>query len=106
VLEVTKYPVKDSEYLSGDLTEDTRTVGALERELRDLRFVSLGGCFKAAHAELHLTDYDNPDEERIADDLDPSKLVAYIWRTGISAFQIDDPYIDHYIAYEKERSRR
>ena len=106
VLEVTKYPVKDSEYLSGDLTEDTRTVGALEREVRDLRFVSLGGCFKEAHAELHLTDYDNPEEERNANDLDPSKLVAYIWRTGISAFQVDDPYVDRFIAYESERQGR
>lgn len=106
VLEVTKYPVKDNEYLSGDLTEDTRTVAALERELANLRFVSLGGCFKAAHAALHLSDYDDPDEIRSANDLDPSKLVAYIWRTGISAFQADDPYVERFIAYEKERMGR
>lgn len=106
VLEVTKYPVKEAEYLSGDLIEDKLTVTALERELRDLRFVSLGGCFKVAHAQLHLTDYDNPDEERSADDLDPSKLVAYIWRTGVSAFQIDAPYVERFIAYENERSKR
>lgn len=105
VLEVTKYPVKDSEYLSGDLAEDTRTVDALERELSNLRFVSLGGCFKEAHAELHLSDYDDPDEER-GKELDPSKLVAYIWRTGISAFEPSAPYVTQYLAYEAERKKR
>lgn len=104
VLEVTKYPVKDSEYLSGDLTEDTRTVDALERELSNLRFVSLGGCFKAAHAELNFSDYDDPAAER-GKELDPTKLVAYIWKTGVSAFEPSAPYVQHYLAYEAERRK-
>ena len=98
VLEVTKYPVKDAEYLSGDLSEDTRTVEALERELRDLRFVSLGGCFKEAHAQLHLTDHDDPSADgKIYDE---TQLIAYIWRTGVSAFEPSQDYVKQYLTYE------
>ena len=101
VLEVTKYPVKDSEYLSGDLTEDTRTVEALERELRDLRFVSLGGCFKETHAQLHLSDFDDPDAD--GKSYNEERLVAYIWRTGVTAFEPSESYVKQFLSYEAAR---
>ena len=102
IREVTKYPMKDTEYLTGDFDYDARTVADLERELHDLRFVSMGGAFRRAHAELNLTDYDDPEADA-PENRDASKLVAYVWRTGVTRYDEDAPYVRQYLAYEAAR---
>ena len=102
VNEVTKYAIKDTDYLTDDFELDKATVSDLERELANLRFVSMGGVFKEAHAQLNLGDYDDPatDAQHTSD---PAKLVAYIWRTGVTRYDEDAPYVKQWLDYEAAR---
>ena len=103
VNEVTKYSIKDTDYLTGELAEDREVVRDLERELHDLRFVSLGGVFRKAHAALKLTDYDDPEADDATFNVDASKLVAFIWQTGVTRYDESAPYLQHYLGYEAAR---
>lgn len=69
VLETSKYPVKDSDYLTGDIDYDMEVIGDLEKGLFRKRQVAYGGLFKKLHAILHLQD-DEDDLLNIGGDVD------------------------------------
>lgn len=61
VLETSKYPVKDSDYLSNNFDRDTLVVDELEKGLNRKRQIGYGGLFKEIRKKLHLEDVEEGD---------------------------------------------
>ena len=84
--EVTKYAVKDADYIipdDWDLT--TETVAVLDQALANRRLIAFGGIMKKIRALLQLEDEDagdlvNVGEEPARDEV--YKLVKYFWYSG------------------------
>lgn len=60
-METSKYPVKDSDYLSNNLDRDTLVVDELEKGLNRKRQIGYGGLFKEIRKKLHLEDVEEGD---------------------------------------------
>jgi len=54
--EVGKYAVKDSEYITGDISADNSVLGVLVSTLHHRRLFSWGGLYKCIHKLLNLSD--------------------------------------------------
>lgn len=74
IKETAKYPVKDSEYLTGDIERDTEIVNDLEKGLYKKRLLAYGGLFKEIHKELNLDKSEDElvhiDDEKDFDETD------------------------------------
>lgn len=90
VAEVSKYAVKDSDYIipdDWDFTVDT--VRLLDKVLDRRRFVGFGGKFKEWHKKLNLDDemngdlinLENRDKEEASDE-----RIFYVWNAGYSQY--------------------
>lgn len=88
VAEVSKYPVKEADYIvydDWDLTCDA--VAVLDEALANRRLIAYGGILKDARRQLKMTDSDDADLVHLDDDADlvPDKnfvLEYYFWHTG------------------------
>lgn len=89
--EVSKYPIKDADFLDPDdyeLTVDT--VRLLDKVLDSRRLVAYGGLLRDIKKRLHIVDIENADlvhtdDEPIFDD-EPYDLISYVWHTGYSQY--------------------
>lgn len=63
ILEVSKYPVKDTDVIQGNkvTSENVETVLALDNALAYKRLIGYGGLLKEIHKELNLGDAENGD---------------------------------------------
>lgn len=61
VLETSKYPVKDSDYLTNNFDRDTSVVDELEKALNRKRQIGYGGLFKEIRKKLFLDDVEEGD---------------------------------------------
>lgn len=70
ILEVSKYPVKDSDVIKGNKVtdENVETVLALDNALAYKRLVGYGGLLKEIHKELNLGDGENGDLVNISEE--------------------------------------
>ncbi|TFW45525.1 replication protein [Bacillus sp. 005/A4HT-01/001] len=94
ILEVSKYPVKDTDVIRGDkVTEDNLdTVYYLDGALASRRLIGYGGILKEIHQELKLTDAEEGDLIRIDEEEDEIsndafEVMAY-WHVGIKNYII------------------
>ncbi|MGG0757744.1 protein rep, partial [Brevibacillus laterosporus] len=69
ILEVSKYPVKDTDVIKGNkiTQENVETVLALDNALAYKRLIGYGGILKAVHKELNLGDAENGDLVNISE---------------------------------------
>lgn len=70
ILEVSKYPVKDTDVLKGKKVtdENLETVEILDEVLADKKLISYGGLLKEIHKELNLGDAEDGDLVNISED--------------------------------------
>lgn len=68
VLETSKYPVKDSEYLTNDLERDKFVTDQLETGLHRKRQLGYGLLFKEIRKKLQLDDVEDGDLQHVGED--------------------------------------
>ncbi|MEK5105116.1 protein rep [Cytobacillus sp. FSL M8-0252] len=70
ILEVSKYPVKDTDVIKGNqiTSENVETVLALDDALAYKRLIGYGGLLKEIHKELNLGDAEDGDLVKISED--------------------------------------
>jgi len=88
VLEVSKYPVKDTDIVKGNKVtkENTETVLALDNALAYKRLIGYGGILKEIHKELNLGDAEEGDLINIAEDDEQANEtfeVMFKWHVGL-----------------------
>jgi plasmid rolling circle replication initiator protein Rep len=94
VLEISKYPVKDSDILRGNkVTEDNLdTVYYLDDALSARRLIGYGGILKEIHKELNLGDAEDGDLVKIEEEDDEVANAAFevmaYWHPGIKNYII------------------
>lgn len=84
--EVTKYTVKDSEYLTGAFDRDRSLVSTLMPALYKRKLVSFSGCFIVARKQLKLDDYTDGDLVNIDGFSNNEMLLAIVrfhWCAGV-----------------------
>ena len=94
VLEISKYPVKDTDVMSGSkVTDDNlNTVFYLDDALSARRLIGYGGILKEIHKELNLGDAEDGDLVKIEEEDDEVaneafEVMAY-WHPGIKNYII------------------
>lgn len=94
ILEVSKYPVKDTDVIKGnEVTKDNvETVLDLDNALSYKRLIAYGGILKDIHKELNLGDAEDGDLIHIDDDSDEVangaiEVMAY-WHIGLKNYVI------------------
>lgn len=97
LLEISKYPVKDTDIIQGDevTPENVETLKTFEEAFSYKRLISYGGLMKQIHKELNLQDVEDPDADLIEiDDENKDELansitevVAY-WNIGLKDYVI------------------
>ncbi|KLV28686.1 protein rep [Priestia megaterium] len=97
LLEISKYPVKDTDIIEGDTvtTENVETLKTFESAFSYKRLISYGGLMKDIHKELNLQDVEDQDADLIEiDDENKDELansitevVAY-WNIGLRDYVI------------------
>lgn len=68
IFEVSKYPVKDTDVMSGNRDEDSYAVLALENALKGKRMISYGKLMKEYHKKLNLENIETADLIKVADE--------------------------------------
>ncbi|MGG3047281.1 protein rep [Bacillus anthracis] len=92
--EVSKYPVKDTEFLKGDRQENALTVYVMDKSLSYKRLIGYGGLLKEIRKELQLEDVEGDgadlikiderdDENEIANEIE---FVTAYWHYGIKDY--------------------
>lgn len=89
--EISKYAVKDKEYIyQNDLELSVKVVKVLDEVLKDRRLIAYGGIMKEAKKKLQLEDEENGDLTHITDDIltkdEIYNIVMYSWSTGLKEF--------------------
>jgi len=97
LLEISKYPVKDTDIIEGDTvtSENVETLKIFETAFSYKRLISYGGLMKEIHKELNLQDVEDQDADLIEiddenkDDLANSitEVIAY-WNIGLRDYVI------------------
>lgn len=92
LLEISKYPVKDTDIIQGDevTSENVETLKTFEHAFSYKRLISYGGLMKEIHKELNLQDVEDQDADLIEvdggnkDELANSvtEVIAY-WNIGL-----------------------
>lgn len=75
--ESAKYPVKDTDFKTGNEERDLQVVQDLEEGLRQKRLISYGGLLKEVHKELNLDDVEDGDLIHTDDDEEEVSENAY-----------------------------
>ncbi|MFE8065449.1 protein rep, partial [Priestia aryabhattai] len=97
ILEVSKYPVKDSDVIIGDsvTSDNVETILDLDNALAYKRLIAYGGLLKEVHKELNLNDTDDEDLIHIgqenADEIANGaiEVMAY-WHVGLKNYVISN----------------
>jgi plasmid rolling circle replication initiator protein Rep len=98
ILEVSKYPVKDTDVIKGNkvMSENVETVLALDNALAFKRLIGYGGLLKKVHHELNLDDGEDGDLIRVSDEDESTDETANgifevtaRWHIGIKKYVID-----------------
>ncbi len=94
ISEVSKYTVKDNDYITHDDNLTDEIIYTLDIALKNRRLVGFSGVFKDIHKELNLKDLDNDDDlihidgdDEMREDLE-YELVKYKWNVGYSNYVI------------------
>ncbi|MBU5268020.1 protein rep [Virgibacillus proomii] len=66
--ETAKYPVKDTDFMTGDEQKNLKRLSNLEEGLYRKRLISYGGLLKEIHKKLNLDDVKNGDLIHTDDD--------------------------------------
>lgn len=87
IAEISKYPVKDADFVIYDDWElTTETVSILDEALNNRRLIAYGGILKDAKKELKISDIESADLVHTDDEAptmdDNFKLEFYFWHTG------------------------
>lgn len=89
--EVTKYTIKESDYIGDDMNLNVETVALLDKAFNKRKFVTLGGILKDLHKKLNLTDLEGDgdlihidDESQLSDD--SKAMITYVWHTGYKQY--------------------
>ncbi len=92
ISEVSKYTVKDNDYITHDDELTDETILTLDLALKNRRLVGFSGIFKEIHKELNLKDLNDDDDlihidddEEIREDLE-YELITYKWNVGYSNY--------------------
>ncbi|MEK4504387.1 protein rep [Bacillus sp. FSL R12-0069] len=97
--EVSKYPVKDTEFLKGDRQESAMTVYTMDKSLSYKRLIGYGGLLKEIRKELQLKDVegDGADlikiDDRAEEEHDISDEIEFVtayWHYGIKDYVISE----------------
>ncbi len=92
ISEVSKYTVKDNDYITHDNDLTDETILTLDLALKNRRLVGFSGIFKEIHKELNLKDLNNDDDLIHIDDDDEMRedleyeLITYKWNVGYSNY--------------------
>ena len=108
VAEVTKYAVKDKDYLLPDMEQSKKVVRTLSLALENRRLASFSGCFKKAFKDLRLEDAESEEADlvHIGDKLNPALswlIVRYGWSCGV--YEMTDSYIET-AEYHQQKGKR
>lgn len=87
--EIAKYTVKPSEYLTGDIEEDSEVIGYLDTALYNRRLVAYTGIFKEIYKELKLNDKIDKEDNNIDTD---TVLLRYFWDFTKTLYYRDKDY--------------
>lgn len=89
--EVTKYTVKESDFISDDINLNVETVALLDKAFNKRKFVTLGGILRELHKKLNLSDIEDDgdlvhvDDESKLDDTFKA-MITYVWHTGYKQY--------------------
>lgn len=98
LLEVTKYSIKDSDYIhkSTDLTDTV--IGTLVGQLVNVRMISFGGIFKEVRAKFNHDDPEDGDltivEGKQLNSMTQYLVMRYEWQIG--AYKLIDSFVSDY----------
>lgn len=87
--EIAKYTVKPSDYLTGDIEEDSTVIGYLDKALFNRRLVAYTGIFKEIYKQLKLDDKIERGENTIDED---AVLIRYFWDFAKVLYYRDKEY--------------
>lgn len=94
ILEVSKYPVKDTDVIKGNKVteENVETVLDLDNALAYKRLIGYGGLLKEIHKELNLDDGEDGDLVHVSEDDDIANGIFEVtarWHIGLKKYLID-----------------
>lgn len=101
VAEISKYSVKDADYICADDWDLTvETVRVLDQALANRRLIAYGGDCRDAKKALALADADTGDLVAVSDEGDTDEgraytLEMYFWHTGFNQYSKTAPKLDH-----------
>lgn len=93
ILEVSKYPVKDSDVIKGNevTSENVETVLALDNALAYKRLIGYGGLLKQIHKELNLGDAEDGDLVHVSEEDEVANGAFDVmakWHVGLKNYVI------------------
>lgn len=93
ILEVSKYPVKDTDVVQGNKVtkENAETILAVDNALAYKRLIGYGGLLKQIHKELHLGDAEDGDLINISEDDEVANGAFEVmakWHIGLKNYVI------------------
>ena len=86
IAETCKYTVKESDFMTGDLSYDVQTVMALDAAMKGRRLLSLQGIFREKQKELNLSDMEDLNKMDSEMDGEAQERVSFIWCTGVREY--------------------
>jgi plasmid rolling circle replication initiator protein Rep len=94
ILEVSKYPVKDTDIIQGkEVTpENVETILDLDNALAYKRLIGYGGLLKEVHQELNLDDGEDGDLVRVSEEDEMANGIFEVtarWHIGIKKYVIE-----------------
>jgi len=95
ILEVSKYPVKDTDVIKGNkvTSENVETVLALDNALAYKRLIGYGGLLKEIHQELNLGDAEDGDLVKVSEEDEVANGTFDViakWHIGLKNYVIQD----------------
>lgn len=95
VLEVTKYALKDADYIFESWRKTDTVVSVLSSELKNVRMISFGGIFQEVRRQLGCDDPESGDlvhvEGKQLNSITKSLIMVYEWQIG--AYCLVDSYV-------------
>ena len=97
LLEVTKYSVKDTDYLHDNIDLTDAVISTLVTQLYNVRMISFGGIMKKIRADLKQDDPENGDltivEGQIISPFTQHLIMRYEWQIGV--YKLVDAYVSN-----------
>ena len=97
LLEVTKYSVKDADYLHDSTELTDKVISILVDQIRNVRMISFGGIMKKIRADLNQDDPEDGDltivEGQELNPLTQHLIMRYEWQIGV--YKLVDAYVSN-----------